>query len=416
MTSQLIRKEVSSAQAEKSLGPVQIATPISFQIWAASAAASILCLLVLLLLGHYTRREHVTGTLVPQEGLLTLRAQASGNVSKLWVHEGSTVHEGDTLLSISDDRGSVALGDTATNISAQIRNQIASVSADLSNTESLAEQEAEDLRLQRHMLQEQARELDAQIGIQRRETVAQADLLVRLRPLLAKGYVSVLVVSERQSAMSSSELQLKSLSRARLELEQQLVNTADSLSKLPLTTALKVSELKSQLSELEERLLSNEANRDTALRAPRDGVVSTVLVAPGQAVLAAQPVASIVPSNSPLQAQLLVPTRAIGFVHIGTSVALRYTAFPYQKFGVQRGTVSGISKSTLNSAEAADLLGSRVPEEPFYRVRVNLDHQAVNAYGKQQPLMPGMSVQASLLLDKRRLIEWVFEPLYGMKN
>jgi membrane fusion protein len=50
----------------------------------------------------------------------------------------------------------------------------------------------------------------------------------------------------------------------------------------------------------------------------------------------------------------------------------------------------------------------------LYRVLVKLRNQDIQAYGKQQALLPGMSVDADLLLDHRRMIQWIFEPLYGM--
>jgi membrane fusion protein len=55
--------------------------------------------------------------------------------------------------------------------------------------------------------------------------------------------------------------------------------------------------------------------------------------------------------------------------------------------------------------------GSR---EPLYRIKARLDTQAIAAYGRLEPLQPGMQVEADILLDRRRLIEWIFEPLLGL--
>lgn len=53
---------------------------------------------------------------------------------------------------------------------------------------------------------------------------------------------------------------------------------------------------------------------------------------------------------------------------------------------------------------------------PLYRVQVKLDRQFVLAYGKDEPVKPGMALQADVLMDRRSLLEWVFEPLYGMAH
>jgi membrane fusion protein len=55
--------------------------------------------------------------------------------------------------------------------------------------------------------------------------------------------------------------------------------------------------------------------------------------------------------------------------------------------------------------------GSR---EPVYRIKVALEGQAIRAYGQLEPLQPGMQVEADILLDRRRLIEWIFEPLLSL--
>ena len=52
--------------------------------------------------------------------------------------------------------------------------------------------------------------------------------------------------------------------------------------------------------------------------------------------------------------------------------------------------------------------------EPLYRIKVELATQAIAAYGIDEPLQPGMQVEADIQLDRRRLVEWVFEPLLSL--
>ena len=110
---------------------------------------------------------------------------------------------------------------------------------------------------------------------------------------------------------------------------------------------------------------------------------------------------------------MLLPSRAIGFIEPGSRVVLRYQAFPYEKFGQQYGRVDDVSRSALSPADVASLVGQQA-REPLYRVQVALDRQTVPAYGKAEPLKPGMALEADILMERRRLIEWMFEPLYGI--
>jgi membrane fusion protein len=92
-------------------------------------------------------------------------------------------------------------------------------------------------------------------------------------------------------------------------------------------------------------------------------------------------------------------------------VALRYQAFPYQQFGSYRAHVAAISKTLIMPEEAA----LPIPlKEPGYRVTVALESQIVKAYGQSFPLTAGMLVDADIWLDRRKLYEWILDPLYSV--
>ena len=97
---------------------------------------------------------------------------------------------------------------------------------------------------------------------------------------------------------------------------------------------------------------------------------------------------------------------------------LRYQAFPYQKFGHQSGRVLQVAKAPLQPSELAamPLAGGAASGEPLYRITVQLDKQDVAAYGSTQALAPGMQLDADVVLDRRRLIEWIFEPVLGIAS
>ena len=123
---------------------------------------------------------------------------------------------------------------------------------------------------------------------------------------------------------------------------------------------------------------------------------------------------TVLPDGSSLEAHLLVPSNAIGFVAPGDRVKLRYQAFPYQKFGQGEGEVLRVSRSALSPGELSALALGREGAEPLYRVVVGLKRQSVLAYGKEEPLKPGMLVEADVLGETRKLWEWVMEPLFSV--
>ncbi|MGH8124783.1 MAG: HlyD family secretion protein [Rhodanobacteraceae bacterium] len=411
----LFRKEVLQAQRGHWLGAINLATPLSFVWWALLAAALGAAIVLFLVFGHYTRRAEVTGQLEPGAGVLTLSTKTTGIVTHALVHEGEQVKAGQPLLEVSANLVSASMGDTHAVVSAQLRAQEAQVRTTLAGLKPQSDEQAQSLRDRIRMLEAQVRQIDGQLALQRQQARTDAHLVQKAAPLRDRGIISTVEFDQYQANALAQQSQLKALGRQRLDTRGQLNSLQSQLAQLPLAAAAKANQLRGQLAQLNGQLAENEAARGTVLRAPGAGTVATLLVKAGQNVSSGQPVLSILPQGSKLEAQLLVPSSAIGFVHAGTPVVLRYQSYPYQKFGQQYGRVVQVSRSALSHAEVASLVGQSVTV-PLYRVLVALDRQTIHAYDKAEPLRPGMALNADLMLDRRTLWQWVFEPLYGLRQ
>jgi membrane fusion protein len=45
---------------------------------------------------------------------------------------------------------------------------------------------------------------------------------------------------------------------------------------------------------------------------------------------------------------------------------------------------------------------------------VSLESQMITAYGQSLPLQPGMQLEADVVIERRRLIEWILDPLFTL--
>ncbi|MHB1056827.1 MAG: HlyD family secretion protein [Rhodanobacter sp.] len=417
MSQGLFRQEVIDAKRGEWLGSIIVAAPLSRWLLTALALTLAAAILLFLFLGHYTRRETVTGQLVPSAGLLNVSAPIAATVTHLQVHDGQVVKAGDVLLTLSSEQDSAVLGDTHALIGQQLEAQRSRLQSDLSNQRQLSEQQAGALGSKVALLRSQLVQITGQLAIQQKQVDSNQQLLDRIKPLEAKGFVSAVQIQQQKAALLDAQAQYKALVRQQLDNRQQLDATRQQLVQLPLDDVSKRNDIERQLATITQSMAQNEMQRAIVLRAPRDGVVSAVLLKEGQMVGPGQAMLSILPAGSLLQAQLLVPSRAIGFIEPGSRVVMRYQAYSYQKFGQQYGRVTDISRSALSAPDVLALLGQQPQQqEPLYRVQVSLDSQQVLAYGKREPVKPGMALDADILMDRRRLIEWVFEPLYGMAH
>ncbi len=389
--SRLFRSEVIEAKRGEWLGTIRLSTPLSHSVLTVAALCIVAALIAFAIFGEYTRRERTSGTLVPNAGLIEIPAPTAGMIERVLVEQGAIVHAGESLVSLSSDRVSAALGDTAAIVGEQLGLQRSRIEADLADQDRLQREKSAALNGRVEALRAQVTQLDAQRAIQQQQAKNARAMLARFQPLLDKGYISALQVQQQEAAALEAEAQLTALARQRLDTQQQIAEQQDQLRQLPLNTDAQRHESERKRAEIDQALAQNEVTRAAVLRAPQDGIVSSVMVKPGQAIAAGQIAIAIVPKDSALEAQLLVPSRAIGFVEPGNRVVLRYQAYPYQKFGLHGGRVKTVSRNAMTPQQVSNLFGQQT-SEAMYRIDVTLDAQSIEAYGRQEALRPGMAL------------------------
>lgn len=112
-----------------------------------------------------------------------------------------------------------------------------------------------------------------------------------------------------------------------------------------------------------------------------------------------------------LEAELAVPERVLASVAVGDEVRLRYRAYPYQRYGQYAGRIVRVASSPLPASASATAGG------PAYAATVALDDDRVrDDRGIERALRPGLGVDADVVVDKRRLYEWLFEPLARLRG
>jgi len=229
--------------------------------------------------------------------------------------------------------------------------------------------------------------------------------------LARQGFFSEAQLVQQREQVLEQQARLQALERSRTALQRDRGSIAAAQAAQRPKNARERAAIEREISALDQQITEYESRRTLVITAPADGVVTAILAGRGQSVAAGAPLLSILPEGAVLQAQLLVPGRAAGFLAAGQPVALRYQAFPFQRFGSSHGVVKEIARSLIAPGDA------QLPvalNEPAYRITVALERQTVRAYGKDFPLQDGMLLEADVALDRRRLLEWLFEPLLAL--
>lgn len=416
MSQELFRREALEARRTQWLGPISLAQPLPLWLLTVGAGWVALAVVLFLVLGSYTRRSTVVGQLVPSKGLATVLAPATGVVGQLDVVEGDTLRAGQRLAVVVTPRATPQGGDTQVALERRIEQRREGLVSMQSAQQSQLQAQATGLRAQLATARRELAQIEIEVATRQDQARIAGETLARLKQLEDNRYVSILQIKQQESTALDYTGQAQTLQRQAISARRNIAQLEQALHELPGQQEATRAVLQRDLAQLAQEQVETEARGSLAVNAPVSGLVATQLVKPGQAVQAGQPLLSLLPESSKLEAELLVPSRAIGFIEPGDQVLLRYQAYPYQKFGHQMGRVARISRSALSNGELGALIGNAQQGEPFYRVTVVLDKQAVTAFGKPEPLKPGMLLDADVLGEKRRLIEWVFEPLYSLKG
>ena len=411
----LFRPEAVHHAGHASIGSILLARPLRFSFLVALFTAIVAALLTFIALSTYTRKAQVIGILLPSQGLIRLFPAHGGIVILRHVQEGQSVYAGDPLFVIANERPDTANSSAERNISALLRSRRESFEAEQAQQQRQSAQKIATTRRRASELQADIDRLDGQSVLQARRIALAESTLQRFASLLTDNFVSSAQVQDKQAELLDQQQRAAELQRARAAMQRDLLAAEAEVRDLALQAQRDQQASQRAISALEQDLVENEARREVVVRAPQDGTVSAIAAEAGQSVSATQALASLVPSGSVLEAELYAPSRAAGFVKPGMQVLLRYQAFAYQKFGQARGTVREVASSAMRQDDLPlpGVAGTSLGAEPLYRVRVKLESQGVSVYGSPQPLRTGALLDASILLERRRLYEWLLDPLYS---
>lgn len=246
---------------------------------------------------------------------------------------------------MSSEISTARYGQTREAIARQLEIQSQGLTQQLTNLEQRNAEALKSLQERSSLLAQQTTELDTIYRQRQRQIALSQKQVDKMAAMRAEGYASNTQVEQQESDLLDAKVRLQDVARQRIEIRQQHAQTRQQLREQPLTYFQQKNDLQQKLSDITQSMMENESRRSVDLRAPEEGTVSAVLVKPGQIVSAGQTIAMLLPDNAHLQARILLSSRAIGFIHTGQRVVLRYESFPWQKFGQHSGAVSEISTS-----------------------------------------------------------------------
>ena len=432
----LFRKEVQDANRPRLLGEIVVRSDWIWWTLTVGVAVFVAGLLGAVFWGEYTRRAAISGYLIPVAGVVRIHSLQSGRAAIVHVHEDDSVLAGQPLVTVIDERPDSQGHDVRAKGARLIKARQGNLKSVMQQQRDLFMQTHRGLERRIATLTQEMTQLQAELKTQATRTAFSKTTLKRYSELITKNYISENALQEKQEFVVEQEGRLQALERFHTGLRRELETLQTELAALPMRERTQIAELERNVDIAEQELIELDARRELIVTSPQAGRVSGLTVKLGQVVGTDRPLMMLLPQaigkESELESHLFAQSKDAGFVRVGQQVLLRYSAYPYQKFGHYKGRVIEVSRTPLLPGELpfpiaakgdisavaglGALMGSAAGTAPVFRIRVTLDKQNARAYGVDQPLQSGMQLEADIMLDTRTLFEWIMEPVFSLRG
>jgi len=398
------------------------------------------------------------GKFIPDGCVKEVQPLESSIVKAIHVKEGQRVHEGELLLELDP---TLSAAELAANTDKYGFNKLeqARLTAELTNGSAhyvASEQPAARVALEERIRQAREQAHETKVA-QAKATVAEKTAALSAAVATLKKYEETTAIAAEREASARPLVDTGALSRVDyLQLKEDLVQNRNDLSAQVETAqqaqaaaeeaqrALeqvgrdRVADIYKDLDQrvTDEPALKGDLDKSQQLyalkwlRAPVSGLVQKVNVTTvGQVVTPAQSLVTIVPDGTPLVVEATVSNEDIGYLKVGQPVEVKVDTFPFQRYGSLKGTLVSISPDAEDkNAASRDTdtragAGNAQNEDPthdaaatpntgyVYKVRIHTGDSHFVVDGEPRPVLSGMTVQADITTDRRRVIDFFLSPV-----
>jgi hemolysin D len=225
------------------------------------------------------------------------------------------------------------------------------------------------------------------------------------------------------AAQVGSRLNLLAATDQKTELLRNLEFNHNSLveteHQLQATIATRDAFVQKWLAEASQELVTARNQRDTArqqlekaqrkkdlvrLAASEDSVVLRMAkLSVGSVLKDAEPLMYLAPLNSPVEAEVWIAPRDIGFIRPGDPVKVKLDAFDFVEHGMIKGTISWISEGAFMIDERT----GQPTSEPYYKARIALTDTSLRNVPNGFRLIPGMTLTADVHVGTRSILMYL---------
>lgn len=366
-----------------------------------------------------------TGTVIPNGEVKNIQSLDNGEISNIYVKEGSIVKKGDILMQINPSviEYSLDAKEKSLKILRIQRDRLFSLinignfeikdnDIDYLNEFNIFLNQKDFFKNNIDNYNLQINQIEKQLRILKIEKNDNQNILINMNNKLNKMKNVIDIIAKNdyyelekecfslKSKVNIYEIKILELNDKLNELNKDLLKFKNEFID---SKYKELNEKKVNINELESEINKYKfQNKKQTIISPVNGTIYKIYNNTiGGIVTAAEKLIMIVPNDIELIVKANVLNKDIGFLKNNLDVKIKSDTYNFQKYGILNGSVDNISSYSIEDQK----LGS------IYEVKVKLKDNKLSYKDEIYELKAGMSVLVEVKIGKRRIIDFFIYPL-----
>lgn len=227
--SAIFRREALEHRAHHWLGSPQVIIPVSASVWAMLALVLIASLIAFLVLGTYTQKARLAGSVVHHPAVARIIAPRDGIIVSSLAEEGKTVRAGEVIYVVNMET-QTEFGGTRHETAAALKLQKATIEREIKLKSEAADIEQNFLLLSLENKEVEQQKMDDLIGKSTQQTSWLLEKVQHFKELVRQGIALETEHMSRRSEYYSAAVQLENYKREKVRLQGEIVNIKAQLA------------------------------------------------------------------------------------------------------------------------------------------------------------------------------------------
>ena len=378
-----------------------------------------------------------TGEVVPAGRIRVIQHLEGGIIQEIYVTEGDTVREGQTLLQLDLASGGTNQEELQVRIDSErlvkARLEAEATGSELNFPEDVAMRRPAIVAAQRQAYEARRRELSSTIQVMREQVKQRVleveELTARSRAvksnyrlalerlkmsksLLAEGLTAKMEHLELEAEVENLDGEMKSL---RPSLPKVEAAVEEARQRQQETESRFRREAQDQLGKIEENiarvteLLSDATAQGirAEIKSSINGVVKNMRYnSIGNVVKPGEPIMELVPTGDRLVVEAKLNPIDRGYVNEGQAATVKISTYDFARYGGLEGIVIRVAPDSSTDEDGA----------PYFRVVVQTDKNFLGLHEGNLPITPGMQATVDIHTGEKSVMDYLVKPVLKLRH